>query len=298
MEKKLMVAKSYQNWERIGNPFDKNGKPYTKVKTTCPRCGGQGIIVARVENGQPIPIPVDQGICYQCAGARYITKEARLYTPEEIERMEAANEKAKAKRQAEQEQKMKAEFAQKKAAWIEKNGFNENGVTYIYAGSDSYSIKEQLKEDGYRFDSVLLWHKATKDDKYADKLIEVSLDEVIEFSAWGDGHFITGAKDIITEKIAGTQPQATSTWIAAVGDKIENLKVQLVRKYSYDGKYGLSTLFSFVDENGNIINWWTTTFQSYSQGEWLVIKSATVKKLDEYKGVQQTVITRAKLTAI
>lgn len=294
MEK--MLAKSYQG-STIVREYEKGGKAYATIKIKCDRCV-KGVYACGVENGHIKPHPAYNGVCLKCGGTGYLLKEARLYTPEEYEKMETANEKAKVKRQAEQEQKMKAEFAQKKAAWIEKNGFNENGVTYIYAGSDSYSIKEQLKEDGYRFDSVLLWHKATKDDKYADKLIEVSLDEVIEFSAWGEGHFITGAKDIITEKIAGTQPQVTSTWIAAVGDKIENLKVQLVRKYSFDGKYGLSTLFSFVDENGNIINWWTTTFQPYSQGEWLVIKSATVKRLDEYRGIQQTVITRPKFTVI
>ena len=62
------LANSYQGAEKIGEPFEKNGKLYSKIKYTCPRCGGLGIIVARVENNQPIPIPVDNGVCYECLG--------------------------------------------------------------------------------------------------------------------------------------------------------------------------------------------------------------------------------------
>jgi len=32
MEAKLMTAKSYANCQHIGEPFEKNGKPYTKIK--------------------------------------------------------------------------------------------------------------------------------------------------------------------------------------------------------------------------------------------------------------------------
>lgn len=289
-----MTAKTYTNWERIGEPFDKNGKLYQKIKTKCPRCGGQGIIVARIENGQPIPIPVDQGICYQCAGARYVTKDVRLYTPEEYEKMEAANEKAKAKKMAEQEQKMKAEFQTKSAEWLEKNGFNPEGITYIITG-DSYSIKEELKKAGFRFDSLLLWHKATKDEQYADRLVEVKFDDVFEWSAWGQGHYKQGAKEFISNLMAATQPKVESNWIGEVGDKITDLKVQLVRKYTMDGKYGLTTLYGFQDENGNIINWWSSTFQEIEINDWTTIVRGTIKKLDEYKGVKQTVVTRCKL---
>lgn len=292
-----MVAKSYRGAKRVGEPFEKNGKPYQKIKEKCDRCSGLGIIVARVENGQPIPIPVDGGVCYSCWGKGYFIKEVRLYTEKEIESMERANEKARQKKEAEREAKMKAEFAGNRIKWLDENGFNADEVTYIYTGADSYQIKNELKDAGFRFSANLKWHKATRDEKYADKLIEVKLSDIAEWSAWGKASFNSDAQKIVEEKIAAVQPEPTSEWVfGEVGDKIKDIKVQLIRKYSMDGKYGLTTLYSFQDESGNIINWWTTSYKEIEVGDWTTIKSATIKKLDEYKGAKQTVVTRARLS--
>lgn len=296
MENKLMVAKSYANCQRVGEPFEKNGKPYIKIKEKCDRCSGHGIIVARVENGQLIPIPVDNGVCYACGGKGYYIKEVRLYTEKELESMERANEKARQKKAEEREAKMKAEFAGNRIKWLDENGFNADEVTYIYAGADSYQIKDELKDAGFRFSANLKWHKATRDEKYADNLIEVKLGDIAQWSAWGKASFNVGAQKIVEEKIAAVQPESTSEWIGEVGDKVKDIKVQLIRKYSMDGRYGLTTLYSFQDESGNILNWWTTSYKEIEIGQWTTIKTATIKKLDEYKGVKQTVLTRARLS--
>lgn len=288
-----MTAKTYTDWERIGEPFDKNGKLYQKVKTKCPRCGGLGIVVARVENGQPIPIPVDQGICYQCAGARYLTKEVRLYTEAEFQRMEELNEKNRIKREQEKEAKWEKEFAETKKEWLAHNGFSEDGYTYIVTGN-SFSIKDELKAAGWRYDPVLKWHKADPTG-YEDRVIKFHVDQLFEFSAWGKGHYILGCKEIVDKALAAAQPQSTSTWIGEVGEKIKGIKVQLVRKYTTETRYGLNTLYSFQTKEGNILNWWTTTFQAVEVGDWVTIKYATIKKLDTYKDVKNTIITRAKL---
>lgn len=298
MENKLMVAKSYRGAERVGEPFEKNGKPYQRIKEKCDRCSGHGIIVARVENGQLIPIPVDNGICYTCGGRGYFIKEVRLYTEKELESMERANERVRQKKAEEREAKMKAEFAGNRIKWLDENGFNEDEVTYVYAGADSYQIKDELKDAGFCFSSTLKWHKTTRDEKYTDNLIEVKLGDLAEWSAWGKASFNRDAQKIVEEKIAATQPKVDSEWIGEVGDKITNIKVQLIRKYTMDGKYGVTTLYGFQDENGNIINWWSSTFQEIEQGQWTTIIRATIKKLDEYKGIKQTVITRAKLGPI
>lgn len=298
MENKLMVAKSYRGAERVGEPFEKNGKLYTKVKEKCDRCSGHGIIVARVENGQPIPIPVDGGICYSCWGKGYFIKEVRLYTEQEYERMEAANEKARQKKVEEREAKMKAEFAGNRIKWLDENGFNADEITYIYIGADSYQIKDELKDAGFRFSANLKWHKATKDEKYADHLIEVKLSDIAEWGAWGKASFNRDAQKIVEEKIAAVQPKSTSEWIGKVGDKLKDIKVQLTRKYSFDGKYGVTTVYNFVTEDGNNLTWFSSTYQPYDIGEWMKIKYTTIKDHNEYKGVKSTVITRTKLVNI
>lgn len=295
MENKLMVAKSFQSAERIGEPFEKNGKPYTKIKEKCDRCSGHGIIVSRVENGQLIPIPVDNGICYGCGGRGYYIKEVRLYTEKELESMERANERVRQKKAEEREAKMKAEFAGNRIKWLEENGFNEDEVTYIYAGTDSYQIKDELKEAGFRFSATLKWHKATRDEKYADNLIAVKLDEIAEWSAWGKATFSIEAKSIVEKKIAEVQPESTSEWIGEVGDKLKGIKVKLIRKYSFETRYGMSTVYNFEDEEGNVLVWFSSTVQPVEPGEWCTIKYCTIKDHSEYKDVKQTVITRAKL---
>lgn len=294
MENKLMTAKSYANWEKIGEPFEKNGKPYQKVKEKCDRCM-KGVFVCRVENGQPVPHPAYGGVCLKCGGRGYFIKEVRLYTEKELESMERANERTRQKKAEEREAKMKAEFAGNRIKWLDENGFNADEVTYIYAGADSYQIKDELKDAGFHFSATLKWHKATRDEKYADNLIEVKLSDLAQWSAWGKASFNVGAQKIVEEKIAAAQPESTSEWIGEIGDKLKDIKVQLIRKYSMDGRYGLTTLYSFQDKSGNILNWWTTTYQEIEIGQWATLKYATIKKLDEYKGVKQTVLTRAKL---
>jgi hypothetical protein len=291
---KYIVAKSFQSAERIGEPFDKNGKLYTKIKEICPRCGGLGIIVSRVENGQPIPIPVDGGICYECQGARFLYKEVRLYTEAELATMERNAERARQKKAEEQKKKMEAEFAENERKWKAQNGWSEDGITYVVTGN-SYSIKDELKQNGFRYDPILRWHKATKDEKYADRLIEIKLDDVVEISAWGKGHYKTNAKDIVDKALAATQPESTSTWIGEVGEKIKDIKVQLVRKYTTETRYGLNTLYSFQTEEGNILVWFSSTIQTCEVGDWMKIKYGTIKKLDTFNGIKQTVLTRCKL---
>ena len=294
MNNKLMTAKSYRHGEII-KIFEKNGKPYGTVKLKCERCVN-GVFPAGVENGQIKPHPNANGVCFACGGIGYTTKDVRLYTEAEIERMEQNNERARQKKMAEQEQKMKAEFETKRKEWLAKNNFSEDGYTYIITG-DSYSIKDELKANGWRYDSVTKWHKADPAG-YEDRVIKIHVDDCYECSAWGEYHYITGAKDKIDNLLAGTQPQETSEWIGEAGDKLTDLKVQLVRKYSFDGKFGTTTVYTFRTEDGDLLTWFSSTFQPYDVNDWMKIKTTTIKDHNEYKGVKSTVITRAKLVDI
>lgn len=188
------------------------------------------------------------------------------------------------------EAKMKAEYEAKAAAWLERNGFSKDKVTYIYAGSDSYNRKEELKQAGFIYNPVLLWHKSTKDAKYKENLIEVHFDEVLEFSAWGEGHFKSDSKSIVEKKIAEVQPKPTSEWIGEIGGKIKDIKVQLLRRYSYDSRYGISTVYNFQTESGDLLVWFTASIKNFEVGDWINLKHATVKEHSEYKNQKQTII--------
>jgi hypothetical protein len=287
------VADTYKNWTRIGEPFyNSKGKLSTKVKTVCPRCGGQGIIVSRVENGQLIPIPVDGGVCYQCAGAKYVEKEIRLYTESEYNTMQKNKERERNKKEAAAEAKRLAEFDEKKAAWLKNNKFGAEGYTYIYVGNDSYQRKEELKEKGYRFNPILLWHCSEAEGE--EKVERHHVDEFYQLTAWGEYSPKEGAKDKVQSIIEAANP-ATSEWLEGTeGERIKSIPVTLVGIRGFETQYGYSQCVTFEDENKNRIVWFTAVNIPFEVGEECKL-TGTIKKFDEYKGVKNTVMTRCKL---
>ena len=293
----MRVAKSYEGYEYDETKaYEKNGKMYVSARCKCDRCNGSGIAISHVCNGQPVPYVNDGGICYSCNGAGYFRKEIRLYTDKEFEQMEKASIKAAEKREAAREQKMKAEYANKRAKWLEENCFNENLTTFIYALSDSYDVKEKLKDAGFKFNSSLLWHAATIPTGYEESCIEVSFNEIGEFSAWGEGHFNIDVKKIIEDKIKKARPASKSQWIGEEKDKIVDLPVVLVSIHGFESRYGYSKVVKFLNGD-NIITWFTATDIKFEPGDNILL-SGTIKKLDEYKGEAQTIMTRCRLKGI
>ena len=293
----MRVAKSYVGYEYDETKaYEKNGKMYVSARCKCDRCNGSGIAISHVCNGQPVPYVNDGGICYSCNGAGYFRKEIRLYTDKEFEQMEKASAKAAEKREAAREQKMKAEYANKRAKWLEENCFNENLTTFIYALGDSYDIKEKLKDAGFKFNSSLLWHAATIPTGYEESCIEVSFNEIGEFSAWGEGHFNPDVKRIIEDKIKKARPASKSQWIGEEKDRIVDLPVVLVSIHGFETRYGYSQVVKFLNGD-NVITWFTAVDIKFEPGDNILL-SGTIKKLDEYKGEAQTIMTRCKLKGI
>lgn len=287
------VSNSYKNWEKLGEPFEKNGKLYTRAKCQCDRCV-KGVYVCRVENNQPVPHPAYGGVCLKCGGTGFLTKEIRLYTEKEYNQKEAAAARAKEKKAAELEEKMKREYAEKKATWMEKNGFDAEGATYIITG-DSYSIKEELKEAGWKFDSVLLWHKADPTG-YENRVQKFYDNELIEYSAWGEGHFKTGAKDYIMQKMLPVEVQ-NLTYVGEVDEKLKKVPVTYTRHNSFCGRYGLTNIYEFKDGDMNHLVWFTAKDIDFEIGDILYL-DGTVKEHKDYNGIPQTIVTRCKLSSI
>lgn len=288
---KYVTAPSYKDWEQIGTPIVKEGKMYTRIKQICDRCC-HGVYVCRIENGQPVPHPAYGGVCLKCGGAGFVTKEVRLYTEAEAAKMEAANERARVKREAERRAKMEAEFEQKRLKWLSDNEFTKEGKTYVITG-DSYSIKDDLKENGFRYNPVLKWHKADPGN-YKDRVVEIDINDIAEASAWGEYHYLTSAQSFVAQKIAPEQEEtAPSEWVGTVGDKIA-VTVTFVRKGWCDNRFGGSNIYTFRDTDGNEIVWFTSVLMDKEVGDTFNIK-ATVKAHNEYKGKKNTVISRAKI---
>ena len=294
---KFFVADSYKNMKVIGEPFEnEKGKMVVRVKDKCPRCNGRGIIVARVENGQMIPIPVDGGVCYKCGGSGIEEKIIRAYTEKEYTRMQAANERARAKREAEKEAKTRElleNAAQYKHEVALKLGFGEEEKAYLVYGDDTFAIKDELKKLGARFDPTLKWffpNEVALPDGY--KLCEMSFDELYDYSPrakWAQ--FKEDAKETVTRRIAELKGPSTSVYYpGAEKERIRNITAKVKSIRGFQGMYGYTSVYTFTSED-YVFVWMTSKTLDIAVGE-TVDLTGTIKKFDEYMGEKQTHLTR------
>ena len=296
----MRVAKSYVGYEYDETKaYEKNGKMYVSARCKCDRCNGSGIAISHVYNGQPVPYVNDGGICYSCNGAGYFRKEIRLYTDKEFEQMEKASAKAAEKREAAREQKMKAEYANKRAKWLEENCFNENLTTFVYFPADSFEVKDNLKNAGFRFSKILLWHIANIPEGYEDKVVEINLDQIAEIGAWGEGFYKPDARTFVDDILKNCRPveESTSEWIGEEKERLYDIPVTLKRIRGMETRFGFSQLVEFETKNLDKIVWWTTVDIQFNIGD-EVLLTGTVKSHDEFRSVKQTTMTRCKLKGI
>lgn len=295
----MRVANSYVGYEYDETKaYEKNGKMYVSARCKCDRCT-KGVYVTRVENGQPVPHPAYNGVCLKCKGSGVIIKEVRLYTDKEFEQMEKASAKAAEKREAAKEQKMKAEYADKRAKWLEENGFNKSLTTFIYFPTDSFEVKDKLKEAGFKFNKHLLWHIANIPEGYTETVVEVTLDQVAEIGAWGEGFYRPDARAFVDDMLKNCRPveESTSEWLFEEKERFYDYAVTLKSICEMETRFGWTTLVKFEDANKNILQWWTSVEIKAEVGD-QVLLTGSVKAHDEYKGVKSTTVTRCKIKAV
>lgn len=287
------TAVTYKGWERIGEPIQKDGKLYTKIKAKCDRCT-KGIYAVGVENGHIKPHPMFNGVCLKCNGAGFLADTVRLYTEKEFNAMERAKERAAEKK----EEAKRAGAAHTREQWLITNGFNTTEeITYVYIGTDSYQRKDELKAAGWKYHPLIGWHNGELNIPYeGTQIYMLEADEAVEFNMYGNGVWKSSAKDFIEAAKAENKPESVSEWIGLEKDKIFDVPVVLEKISGFQTRFGWSNLYRF--KNGeNIINWFTSTNVSAVEGGQYLL-SATIKKHDEYKGEKQTVVTRAKLEEV
>lgn len=286
------VADSYEGFELVGAPFEKSGKMYSKARQNCDRCV-KGVYVCRVENNQIVPHPAYGGVCLKCGGVGFITKEVRLYTEKEKAAATRAKERA-AERKVEQRL---ADAERKKAEWLERNLFTPDGVTTVYVGSNSFDIKDQLKAEGWKYEKLLGWHTAENNiEKYGtENLAEVSVNDVAAFNIYGEGCWLSTAKNFVDQIRNSRKQPSKSEWVGLEKDKIKNIPVIVKSIRGCETRFGWTNIITFLNGD-NILTWFTTTEVKYAVGESCYL-SATVKEHKKYRDEKQTIIVRARLTS-
>lgn len=286
---KFFVADSYKDMEVIGEPFkNEKGRLYVKVKCACPRCSGTGHYSYN---------PMDGDVCYECMGKKFITKTVRAYTEKEYTRMEAANERARAKKEAEKEAKARdliENAAKYKHEVALKLGFGEDEKAYLVYGDDTFAIKDKLKELGARFDPTLKWF-FSKEVELPEgyKLCAMSFDELYNYNPQGKWvEFKEDAKAIVSRRIAELKGPSTSVYYPGVEkERIHNITAKVKSIHGFEGMYGYTSVYTFT--SGDYVFVWITSKcnMNLAVGD-TVDLTGTIKKFDEYMGVAQTYLTR------
>lgn len=212
---------------------DRNNTKYWQIfNAPCDRCGGMGGADAWKPTGWT---------CYRCGGSGVepddvFTKE---FTPEHQAKLDAAREKRGEKKHKEITESRKQELA---------NNYPENKI-FIILGN-TYEIKDQIKRDGGKYNPVHGWFFGKPVDGY--DLQPVELNDAFEFDADGLPNF-----NFPKKCIASKPPKPISNYVGSVGEKIECIATYEFNA-SFGTRYGECTIYSFRDENGNVLIWRTT----------------------------------------
>lgn len=268
------TADSYSSAERVGEPFQIKGKLYTRVKILCSRCGGTGYFAP-------------WGTCFKCSGSRYEFLDVRLYTEEEKQ----ASIKAKERAQERKKEEAFASSAIKKARWYGANGFSEEGKTYCIVG-DTFSIKDNLKNAGFKYSTLLNWHGTEKielPDGY--KYIEVPFEKVFQWNDYTHTAIQLPEASEYMKKLFNTdKPVSTSKFFGEIGVRYKSIPAIFVAATSFEGYYGKTNVYKFEVE-GDFLTWMTTSALSLPLGT-AVRLTFTVKKHEVYKEENTTQISR------
>jgi hypothetical protein len=88
-----------------------------------------------------------------------------------------------------------------------------------------------------------------------------------------------------------------SEHVGTVGDKITDTPARVVGVRTMEGNYGTTTLFTLVDDNGNIYKWFASGNKTdLASIDDRVTVSGTIKGHGQYRGVNETNLTRAKIS--
>lgn len=180
--------------------------------------------------------------------------------------------------------------------WLQENGFNEEGYTYIYFPKNSYDVKEELKAAGFMWHQFILWHRGSAEG-YEDKVVKVHKDEIMEFTVFGQPFLFESAAQLIKDRVKAARPQSLSEWIGEEKEKLVELPVELHKRTGFQGQFGWTNVYTFLYDGKNEIVWFTSTDNPIEVNTSCLL-SGTIKKHDTYNDSKVTIVTRCKIISL
>ena len=278
----MAVAKSYENMEIIGEPFEANGRMYVRVRGNCKRCGGSGHYSMNAQG---------DSTCYRCNGRGKEDMEVRWYTDKQREALDRAAEKRAAAKEAKiQERHFK--FAARNAF-----GFGEAGFITLFKG-DSTILNEWAHETDpcrARYNTLFGWFCPSKLE-----IVNLPAEITPIVLKWDDVRNLNDPENLTMRDDAEVSKLihellddlSKSEYQGEVGDWLER-KVTIKKNVPVDGRFGESRVHIMEDADGNEYVWITAS-KNLEVGYKCVMRMK-VKEHKEYNGVKQTVVYYCKM---
>ena len=278
----MAVAKSYENMEIIGEPFEANGRMYVRVRGNCKRCGGSGHYSMNAQG---------DSTCYRCHGSGKEDMEVRWYTDKQREALDRAAEKRAAAKAVKVEER-RVKFAARNAF-----GFGEAGFITLFKG-DSTILNDWAHETNpcrARFNLLFGWFCPSKLE-----IVNLPAEITPVVLKWEDVRNPDDPEDLTMRDEAEVRKLihellddlSKSEYQGEVGDWLER-EVTIKKNVPVDGRFGESRVHIMEDADGNEYVWITAS-KNLEAGFKCVMRMK-VKEHKEYNDVKQTVVYYCKM---
>jgi len=109
---------------------------------------------------------------------------------------------------------------------------------------------------------------------------------------------ITYEKAMNIERKKSEKDTRVSNYVGEVGKRLKNVKAEVIFKRHIESNYGTSTLYTFKDDEGNIMKtFYSGSNISLEKGN-IIYLSGTVKKHNEYENEKQTMLNRISVKEV
>lgn len=96
------------------------------------------------------------------------------------------------------------------------------------------------------------------------------------------------------ERTKYKEAQMNSKWIGEEKERIKNIEGEVVTaKFINETQWGDVYLYKIITKSGDVVTWFSGSDKLEKNDK--ITFSATIKKLDEYQGVKQTIVSRLKV---
>lgn len=184
-----------------------------------------------------------------------------------------------------------------KEEWLMKNGFNPDGLTYCVIG-ETYSIKNKLKELGYRYSPILKWHAAAPSQEISDRThVVIDFHDIYEWNEeLNTPFFLESAEEKINKVFAEANGPSHTEYVGYIGDRLRNITAIYSSSRGYMGHNYYTYIHTFNADNACLV--WFTTKELILEKGTPVLLSGTIEAHEEFRGVRTTRISRCKITPI